>query len=64
MQAMSARQNDLDFQVAKLKAEAFDLHLRERDYEQLHSRFTALNARHATITEEEHRKQEDMRGQL
>lgn len=46
LQAISAQQNDLDLQLAKLKAEAFDLKLQARDYEHLSQRLQSLGFRH------------------
>ena len=45
----SAENNDKDFQIAKLKAEAFDVRQKARDYLRVHSLFTELSEKHSTL---------------
>ena len=47
-----------------MKADAFDLKLKAKDYEQIHQQYTALQHRHSTVYGDETRKQDDLRGQL
>lgn len=39
----SAENNDKDFQIAKLKADAFDVRQKARDYQRLHTLFSDLS---------------------
>jgi hypothetical protein len=53
----AAENNDKDFQIAKLKAEAFDVRQKSRDYQRLHQLYTELSQKHAGHSNEEHEKQ-------
>ena len=49
LQANSAKLNNLDYEIAKLKAEAFDLKQKAKNYEQLHEQYSILQHRHARV---------------
>ena len=60
----SAENNDKDFQIAKLKAEAFDVRQKARDYQRLHTLFTELSEKHGALTSEEKENQQSCKQKL
>lgn len=60
----SAENNDKDFQIAKLKADAFDVRQKARDYQRLHTLYTELSQKHSGLISEEQEKQHESKQRL
>ena len=60
----AAISNDQDAKIARLKAAAFDLTQKHRDYQRIHNLFTDLQCKQVQLTEHELQKQADLKAAL
>ena len=60
----TAQNNDKDFQIAKLKAQVFDLRQKARDYQRISLLYTELSQKQKTLSQDEDTKQADLRADL
>ena len=60
----TAENNDKDFQIARLKAEAFEVRQKARDYQRIHTLFTELSEKHSVLVSDEQENQQQYNQKL